>query len=89
MKKSYVLLHLPFILKYHSYNQLATFLHLSIDIILQLNRTARNETSVTDEKDLARKIAEVESMLREMRFKGFDFQKRLAENELEQANKCE
>lgn len=58
------------------------------DIILRLNRTAQNETNVTDE-DLGRKIAEVESMLREMRFRGFDFQMRLAENELEQANKCE
>ncbi|XDV45703.1 hypothetical protein PO909_013751, partial [Leuciscus waleckii] len=57
------------------------------DIILQVNRTAQNETTVTDEKDLTGKIAEVESMLRDMRFRGFDFQRRLAGNELEQANK--
>lgn len=59
------------------------------DIILQVNRTAQNETKVTDEKDLTGKIAEVQSMLRDMRFRGFDFQRRLAGNELEQANKCE
>uniref|UniRef100_A0A9J8BJ37 Laminin subunit alpha-5 n=1 Tax=Cyprinus carpio carpio TaxID=630221 RepID=A0A9J8BJ37_CYPCA len=57
------------------------------DIILQLNRTAHNETNVIEDKELARKIAEVESMLRDMRFRGFDFQKNLAENELDQANK--
>uniref|UniRef100_A0A8C1UB59 Laminin, alpha 5 n=1 Tax=Cyprinus carpio TaxID=7962 RepID=A0A8C1UB59_CYPCA len=52
-----------------------------------LNRTAHNETNVIEDKELARKIAEVESMLRDMRFRGFDFQKNLAENELDQANK--
>ncbi|XP_056106000.1 laminin subunit alpha-5 isoform X1 [Rhinichthys klamathensis goyatoka] len=57
------------------------------DIILQVNRTAQNETKVTDDKDLAGKIAEVESMLRDMRFRGFDFQMRQAGNELERANK--
>ncbi|XP_016364529.1 laminin subunit alpha-5-like [Sinocyclocheilus rhinocerous] len=57
------------------------------DIILQVNRTAQNETKVIDEKELARNIAEVESMLRDMRFRGFDLQKKLAENELDQANK--
>uniref|UniRef100_A0A9J7XYR4 Laminin subunit alpha-5 n=1 Tax=Cyprinus carpio carpio TaxID=630221 RepID=A0A9J7XYR4_CYPCA len=57
------------------------------DIILQVNQTAQNETNVIDEKELARKIAEVESMLKDMRFRGFDLQKNLAENELDQANK--
>ncbi|XP_016099348.1 laminin subunit alpha-5 [Sinocyclocheilus grahami] len=57
------------------------------DIILQVNRTAQNETKVIDEKELARNIAEVESMLRDMRFRGFDLQKKLAEKELDQANK--
>nr|XP_009294934.1 laminin subunit alpha-5 isoform X1 [Danio rerio] len=56
------------------------------DIIQQVNRTAQNETQVMDEKDLARKIAEVESMLRDMRFRGFDYQKNKAKNELDQAN---
>uniref|UniRef100_A0A673I5R5 Laminin subunit alpha-5 n=1 Tax=Sinocyclocheilus rhinocerous TaxID=307959 RepID=A0A673I5R5_9TELE len=60
---------------------------LSHYIILQVNRTAQNETKVIDEKELARNIAEVESMLRDMRFRGFDLQKKLAENELDQANK--
>lgn len=54
-----------------------------------MNRTAQNETKLIDEKELARNIAEVESMLRDMRFRGFNFQKKLAENELDQANKCE
>ncbi|XP_043080700.1 laminin subunit alpha-5 isoform X1 [Puntigrus tetrazona] len=57
------------------------------DIILQVNRTAQNETKVIDDKEVAGKIAEVESMLRDMRFRGFSFQKKLAENELDQANK--
>ncbi len=53
-----------------------------------MNLTAQNETKVIDDKELARNIAEVESMLRDMRFRGFNFQKKLAENELDQANKC-
>ncbi|XP_052396695.1 laminin subunit alpha-5-like [Carassius gibelio] len=57
------------------------------DIILLVNRTAQNKTNVIDEKELARKIAEVESMLRDMRFRGFDLQRNLSENELDQANK--
>uniref|UniRef100_A0A8C1MUB0 Laminin, alpha 5 n=1 Tax=Cyprinus carpio TaxID=7962 RepID=A0A8C1MUB0_CYPCA len=54
---------------------------------LDFTATAQNETKVIDEKELARKIAEVESMLKDMRFRGFDLQKNLAENELDQANK--
>uniref|UniRef100_A0A671KQZ1 Laminin subunit alpha-5 n=1 Tax=Sinocyclocheilus anshuiensis TaxID=1608454 RepID=A0A671KQZ1_9TELE len=57
------------------------------DIILQVNRTVQNETKVIDEKELTLNIAEVESMLRDMRFRGFDLQKKLAEKELDQANK--
>ncbi|XP_051961295.1 laminin subunit alpha-5-like [Xyrauchen texanus] len=57
------------------------------DIIKQVNRTLQNETKVTSEEELTPKIADVESMLRDMRFRGFDFQKTLAENELDQANK--
>ncbi|XP_057219104.1 laminin subunit alpha-5 isoform X1 [Triplophysa rosa] len=55
-------------------------------LILQVNQTAQNESKVVNEKELAQMISEMESMLRDMRFKTFDFQKRLAENELDQAN---
>ncbi|XP_051518234.1 laminin subunit alpha-5 [Myxocyprinus asiaticus] len=56
-------------------------------IIKHVNQTLQNETNVISEKELIRNIAEVESMLRDMRFRGFDFQRRLAGNELDQANK--
>lgn len=63
--------------------------HLFVGIILKVNHTAQNKSKVISEDELSQKITEIESMLRDMRFKTFDFQKRLAENELDQANKCE
>lgn len=63
--------------------------HLFVGIILQVNQTAQNESKAINQEELAQMIFEMESMLRDMRFKTFDFQKRLAENELDQANNCE
>ncbi|XP_073731136.1 laminin subunit alpha-5 [Misgurnus anguillicaudatus] len=56
------------------------------DIIRHVNLTAQNESKTMDDNELAQKIDEVESMLRDMRFKTFDFQKTLAGNELDNAN---
>lgn len=63
--------------------------HVFAGIILLVNQTAQNESKVIGEGELTQKISQMESMLRDMRFKTFDFQKRLAENELDQANKRE
>ncbi|XP_031422129.1 laminin subunit alpha-5 isoform X2 [Clupea harengus] len=56
------------------------------DIIKLVNRTAMNETSEEPEEALSEKLAEVEAMLKEMRFRGLDQQRKLAENEKEEAN---
>ena len=45
-----------------------------------------NETSEEPEEALSEKLAEVEAMLKEMRFRGLDQQRKLAENEKEEAN---
>ncbi|XP_063064918.1 laminin subunit alpha-5 isoform X2 [Engraulis encrasicolus] len=57
------------------------------DIIKLVNRTAMNETVEEPEDKLAEKMAEVESMLRSMRYRTLDQQKSLAQNEKEEADK--
>ncbi|XP_076132765.1 laminin subunit alpha-5 isoform X1 [Alosa pseudoharengus] len=57
------------------------------DIIKLVNRTAMNETMEEPEDVLSSKLAEVETMLRDMRFRSLDQQRSLAENEEEEADK--
>lgn len=58
--------------------------------ILELvNRIAQNGSQGVDENNLSRKLAEVAAMLRDMRFQSTRYQRKLAENELTEAEKCE
>ncbi|XP_030624223.1 laminin subunit alpha-5 [Chanos chanos] len=54
------------------------------DMLNQMNRT---EEDTQDEDDLRMKLMEVDSMLRDMRFRNADIQRKAAEAELSRANK--
>ncbi|XP_018593227.2 laminin subunit alpha-5 isoform X1 [Scleropages formosus] len=57
------------------------------DIAKQANRTSVNETNKGTVEDLSEKLSQVEEMLRDMRFKGFQHQKDVADTELATAQK--
>lgn len=54
-----------------------------------LNRASQNGSQDVDENELSRKLPEVLAMLRDMRFQSTHYQRKLAENELTEAKKCE
>ncbi|XP_036446627.1 laminin subunit alpha-5 isoform X2 [Colossoma macropomum] len=56
-------------------------------ILEQVKKAAQNGSQDVDEKELLRKLAEVADMLRDMRFRNTQYQRKLAENELTEANK--
>ncbi|KAI5095781.1 laminin subunit alpha-5 isoform X1 [Silurus meridionalis] len=59
-----------------------------IEATLELvNRTSQNGSQDVDENELARKLSEVVAMLRDMRFQSTHYQRKLAENELTEADK--
>ncbi|KAM3618812.1 uncharacterized protein V6R79_025116 [Siganus canaliculatus] len=71
---------------------LLTFIHnVTMDIneiLLLANRSTLNDTEVEqDDEERERKMREVEAMLREMRFRSFPGQKKLAEKEKTEAEK--
>ncbi|XP_037396843.1 laminin subunit alpha-5 isoform X2 [Pygocentrus nattereri] len=56
-------------------------------ILEQVKKAAQNGSQEMDRKELLRKLAEVADMLRDMRFRSTQYQRKLAENELTEANK--
>lgn len=56
-------------------------------ILEQVKKATENGSQEVDEKVLAGKLAEVAAMLRDMRFRSTSIQRKLAENELAEANK--
>lgn len=64
-------------------------LSVSTGLLELVNRTAQNGSRDIDENELPQKLAEVAAMLRDMRFRTTHYQRRLAENELTEAEKCE
>lgn len=58
-------------------------------MLMLVNRTAQNGSQGVDEGELTRKLAEVAAMLRDMHFQSTRYQRKLAENELTEAQKCE
>lgn len=54
-----------------------------------VNRTAQNGSGDVDENELSQKLAEVASMLRDMHFRSTHYQRKIAENEHTEAEKCE
>ncbi|KAB5546449.1 hypothetical protein PHYPO_G00072140 [Pangasianodon hypophthalmus] len=56
-------------------------------ILVLVNRATQNGSQDVDENELSRKLAEVADMLRDMRFQSTHYQRKLAENELTEAEK--
>lgn len=58
-------------------------------ILKLVNRTAQNGSLDVNDGEFTRKLTEVADMLKDMRFQSTHYQRKLAENELTEAQKCE